>query len=38
MHVNTLRLRLARVEELTGRSLADMETRVDLFIALRARR
>ena len=38
VHVNTLRLRLARVEELTGRSLADMETRVDLFIALRARR
>jgi DNA-binding PucR family transcriptional regulator len=37
VHVNTLRLRLARVEELTGRSLADMETRVDLFIALRAR-
>ena len=38
VHVNTLRLRLARVEQLTGRSLADMETRVDLFIALRARR
>ncbi len=38
VHVNTLRLRLARVEELTGRSLADMETRVDFFIALRARR
>ena len=38
VHVNTLRLRLVRVEELTGRSLSDMETRVDLFIALRARR
>jgi hypothetical protein len=38
VHVNTLRLRLTRVEELTGRSLADMETRVDFFIALRARR
>jgi DNA-binding PucR family transcriptional regulator len=38
VHVNTLRLRLARVEALTGRSLADMETRVDFFIALRARR
>lgn len=37
VHVNTLRLRLARIEELTGRSLADMETRVDFFIALRAR-
>ena len=29
VHVNTLRLRLARVEELTGRSLANMETRVN---------
>jgi hypothetical protein len=38
IHVNTLRLRLARIEELTGRSLGDMETRVDFFIALRARR
>jgi DNA-binding PucR family transcriptional regulator len=38
VHVNTLRLRLARIEELTGRSLGDMETRVDFFIALRARR
>jgi DNA-binding PucR family transcriptional regulator len=37
VHVNTLRLRLARIEALTGRSLSDMETRVDLFIALRAR-
>jgi DNA-binding PucR family transcriptional regulator len=38
VHVNTLRLRLARIEELTSRSLAEMETRVDFFIALRARR
>jgi PucR family transcriptional regulator, purine catabolism regulatory protein len=38
IHVNTLRLRLARIEELTGRNLGDMETRVDFFIALRARR
>jgi hypothetical protein len=38
VHVNTLRLRLARVESLTERSLADMESRVDFFIALRARR
>lgn len=38
VHVNTLRLRLARIEQLTGRSLGDMETRVDFFIALRARR
>ena len=35
--MNTLRLRLARVEELT-RDLSTMETRVDLFIALRVRR
>jgi DNA-binding PucR family transcriptional regulator len=38
VHVNTLRLRLARIEELTGRSLSDMEARVDFFIALRSRR
>ena len=38
VHVNTLRLRLARIEELSGRSLSEMETRVDFFIALRARR
>lgn len=37
IHVNTLRLRLARIETLTGRSLADMESRVDFFIALRSR-
>ncbi len=34
IHVNTLRQRLARVEELTGRSLDSMEDRVDLFLAL----
>jgi len=37
VHVNTLRGRLARIEALTGRSLADMESRVDFFIALRSR-
>jgi hypothetical protein len=37
VHVNTLRLRLARIEELTGRRLSDMESRVDFFIALRSR-
>jgi hypothetical protein len=37
VHVNTLRLRLARIEELTGRDLSTMEDRVDLWIALRAR-
>jgi PucR family transcriptional regulator, purine catabolism regulatory protein len=36
IHVNTLRLRLARIEELTGRRLEKMEDRVDFFLALRA--
>jgi PucR family transcriptional regulator, purine catabolism regulatory protein len=36
VHVNTLRHRLARVEQLTGRTLSSMEDRVDFFIALRA--
>jgi sugar diacid utilization regulator len=35
--VNTLRHRLDRVEQLTGRDLASMEDRVDLYIALRSR-
>lgn len=38
LHVNTLRLRLARIEALTGRDLDSMDDRVDLWIALRARR
>jgi hypothetical protein len=37
LHVNTLRLRLARIEQLTGRDLNSMDDRVDLWIALRAR-
>ncbi|MBA2691648.1 MAG: helix-turn-helix domain-containing protein [Rubrobacter sp.] len=37
IHVNTLRHRLARCEELTGRHLSSMDDRVDLYIALRAR-
>ena len=37
IHVNTLRQRLARIEELTGRSLQSMDGRVDFFLALRAR-
>jgi hypothetical protein len=37
VHVNTLRHRMARVEELTGRSLDKIDGRVDLFLALRAR-
>ncbi|MCA3748330.1 MAG: helix-turn-helix domain-containing protein [Rubrobacter sp.] len=36
IHVNTLRHRLARCEELTGRSLSRMDDRVDLYIALQA--
>lgn len=36
LHVNTLRYRIQRIEDLTGRSLASMEDRVDLFVALRA--
>ena len=38
MHVNTLRARIARCEQLSGRPIKDMANRVDLFIALRARR
>ncbi|MEU7817029.1 PucR family transcriptional regulator ligand-binding domain-containing protein [Pseudonocardia sp. NPDC049154] len=37
LHVNTVRYRIGRVEELTGRSLADFPDRVDLFLALRSR-
>ncbi|MEQ6901447.1 helix-turn-helix domain-containing protein [Nocardioides sp. YIM 152588] len=36
VHINTLRHRMKRVEELTGRSLASTADRVDLFLALRA--
>lgn len=36
VHVNTLRYRIQRIEELTGRSLATLEDRVDFFLALRA--
>ncbi len=38
LHVNTLRYRIGRVEELTGRSLSSFEERVNLFIALEALR
>lgn len=38
VHINTLRHRLKRVEELTGRSLASTADRVDLFLALRVHR
>lgn len=36
VHVNTLRYRIRRIEELTGRDLATLENRVDFFLALRA--
>jgi hypothetical protein len=35
VHVNTLRYRMARVEQLTGRDLDTFADRVDLFLALR---
>lgn len=36
LHVNTLRYRVARIEELTGRSLTTVDARVDFYLALRA--
>jgi DNA-binding PucR family transcriptional regulator len=36
IHVNTLRYRIRRIEELTGRDLGSLETRVDFFLALEA--
>jgi sugar diacid utilization regulator len=38
LHVNTLRYRIGRVEQLTGRSMSSFEERVNLFIALEALR
>lgn len=35
VHVNTLRYRIQRIEQLTGRDLADFPTRVDFYLALR---
>lgn len=34
LHTNTLRYRMTRIEEVTGRSIANMDDRVDLFLAL----
>ncbi|MDR7303036.1 PucR family transcriptional regulator [Haloactinomyces albus] len=34
VHVNTLRYRIKRVEEITGRDLGDFATRVDFYLAL----
>ncbi|MEU8249536.1 helix-turn-helix domain-containing protein [Nonomuraea sp. NPDC048916] len=36
VHVNTVRYRIRRVEDLTGRDLSAMADRVDFFLALRA--
>ncbi|SDJ16596.1 helix-turn-helix domain-containing protein [Nonomuraea jiangxiensis] len=35
VHVNTVRYRVRRIEELTGRNLGTMADRVDFFLALR---
>ncbi|SNT31601.1 PucR C-terminal helix-turn-helix domain-containing protein [Actinomadura meyerae] len=35
LHVNSVRYRIQRVEELTGRDLSRLEDRVDFFLALR---
>ncbi|MEV8533830.1 PucR family transcriptional regulator ligand-binding domain-containing protein [Streptomyces sp. NPDC051211] len=37
LHVNSLRHRIARIEQLTGRDLGRLETRLDFLAALRAR-
>ncbi|GII75934.1 hypothetical protein Sru01_09160 [Sphaerisporangium rufum] len=36
VHVNTVRYRISRIEELTGKRLGSMADRVDLYLALRA--
>ena len=38
VHVNTLRQRLIRIEELTGRDISMMENKVDFWLALEARK
>ncbi len=37
VHVNTVRYRIRRVEELTGRDLSCLDDQVDFFLALRIR-
>jgi hypothetical protein len=37
VHVNTLRYRIGRIEELTGRDLSKLEDKIDFFLALRLR-
>lgn len=36
VHVNTVRYRIGRIEELTGRNLSTLPNRVDFFLALRS--
>ncbi|WP_327086196.1 helix-turn-helix domain-containing protein [Nonomuraea sp. NBC_01738] len=36
VHVNTVRYRIKRIEDLTGRDLSSMADRVDFYLALRA--
>jgi hypothetical protein len=36
LHVNTVRYRIGRVEELTGRDLGELADRVDVYLALRS--
>jgi DNA-binding PucR family transcriptional regulator len=35
VHVNTVRYRIRRIEELTGRNLSSLDDQVDFFLALR---
>jgi hypothetical protein len=37
VHVNTVRYRIRRIEELTGRDLSHLDDQVDFFLALRIR-
>jgi Purine catabolism regulatory protein-like family/PucR C-terminal helix-turn-helix domain/GGDEF-like domain len=37
VHVNTVRYRIRRIEELTGRNLSRLDDQVDFFLALRIR-
>jgi hypothetical protein len=37
VHVNTVRYRIRRIEELTGRDLSSLDDQVDFFLALRIR-
>ena len=37
VHVNTVRYRIRRIEELTGRNLSRLDDQVDFFLALRNR-